>query len=426
MTPHEKHQLELPAADEVVVSGMFEGQEKRYFLEFLIVLAKHKSLIVWTVVSAAAVSVIISLLLPKYYTSEVKIMPPQQGQSIASAMLDQLGGLGGLIGATAGKELGLKNPNDLYLAMLKSNTIADRLIDRFSLMSVYKAKLRANARKRLADLTQFTANSKDGTISVSVDDRDPNKAAEMANAYIEELEKLTQKLAVTDASKRRVFFEREAKTATEQLETAEQEMKKTQESTGIIQMDSQSRVLLQAYEDLRAQATAKEVEIESMRAFATSENPDLVRLQHELAALRTQIAGMEKGQGGSPIGDPALEKVPERYLKYVDKLRQVTYRNALLQLMLKQYEIARIDEAKDAALIQVLDRAEPPEIRSFPRRTLIVIAFTFMGFVLASLWSYGLEALERAKEDPQYLSRLQLLRFYLFHRHKSGDVVNGG
>lgn len=426
MTPQEKSQIELQSPDDVSVSQMFGGQEKQQFLEFLIVLAKHKFLIGYVALGVAIASAAVSLLLPMYYTSEVKILPPQQSQSIASAMLDQLGGLGGLIGATAGKELGLKNPNDLYVAMLKSNSIADRMIDRFSLMSVYKTKSREDARRRLADLSDFSINSKDATISVSVDDRNPKAAAEMANAYIEELEKLTKRLAVTDAAKRRIFFENEAKNATEQLQAAEQEMKRTQESTGIIQIDNQSRVMLQAYEDMRAQASATEIEIESMRSYATPENPDLVRLQHQLAALRSQIAGMEKGKGGPPVGDIALERVPERALKYIDKMREVTYRNSLLQLMLKQYEIARIDEAKDSALIQVLDKAEPPERRSRPRRTLIVISFTLMALVLTSLWCYVRELLDRAKEDPQYLARLQLLKFHLFRGPRSRALARRG
>lgn len=424
MTPQDKNQIELSAPEEVSLPQIFGREEKKPLLELFILLAKRKFLIAYVVIGVAALSSAISLFLPKYYTGETKILPPQQGQSIASAMLDQLGGIGGIIGAAAGKELGLKNPNDLYVAMLKSNSVADDLIDKFSLMSLYKKKLRVDARKQLADLSDISSNSKDGTISVSVEDQDPDRAAAIANAYIDELVKLTKKLAVTDASRRRVFFEAEAKTATEQLEAAEQEFKKTQETTGIIQMDSQSRVMLQAYADLKAELSAKEIEIESMRSFATTENPELQRLQHERDALRSQVAALEKGRGGSPVGDIALEKVPEKARQYVDKLREVTYRNALVQLMLKQYEIARIDEAKDSALIQVLDKAMRPEKRSWPHRTLLVLSCTFLAFILMSLWCYTVEAWEYAKEDPRYLARLQLLKFYLSRGLKPGSAAH--
>lgn len=420
MTPQEKNQLEMPVTEEVSLRQMLEGQEKKYFLEPLILLAKHKFFIIYFVGATAVLSIVISLLLPVYFTADAKMMPPQQGQSFAAAMLDQLGGLGGLVGAAGGKDL-LKNPSDLYAGMLHSRRVADSIIARFSLMSLYHSRMKVDAERRLDSLTEIVVN-KDGTISISVQDRDPRRAAGMANAYVEELDQVTKSLAVTDASKRRVFFEREAKIANDQLETAEQQLKSTEETTGIIQIDNQSRVLLQAYEDLRAQEMSKEIEIESMRSFATAENPDLVRLENERDALRKQIAGMEKGQGGPPVGDIPLEKVPEKALKYVDKLREVTYRNSLLQLMLKQYEIARVDEAKDSALIQVLDAAVPPERKSSPKRAIIVLFMTFLAFLVAVVWVYFKEAAQRAKGDPHYLERLQLLKFYLTSGHKSADL----
>lgn len=413
MTPQERNQLELPVSEEAPLSQMFERPGESNVLEFFLLLAKHKRFVLRIVVGAAIVSASLSLLLRNYYKGEARIMPPQQGQSFASAMLDQLGGLGALIGgsSSSGSSL-LRNPSDLYVAMAKSRTIADRLISRFSLVKVYKAKRLADARKDLEGNTVIAAG-KEGVITIDVEDHDPKLAAELANGYVEELETLSKTLTVTDAGKRRLFFEREAKIAQEQLEAAEQELKKTQEATGIIQIDNQSRVMFQAYADVRALATEKELEIESMRTFAAPDNPEFIRIQHELAALRSQIAAMEKGQGGPPVGDIALERVPEKAIKYYDKLREVTYRGALLQLMLKQYEVARVDEAKDYALIQVLDAALPPEKKSGPTRSLIVLGSAFLAFLFAIAWVHSKEKLERAKEDPHFLERWQLLRFYL-------------
>lgn len=411
MTPQGQRELELPIPEQATPVELFDGREKSNILEFLITLARHKRTVLWVVVPVMFLSAGLSLLLHNRYKGETKIMPPQQAPSFSASMLDQLGGLGSLIGAASGSSL-LRNPSDLYVAMLKSRTIADHLIERFSLMSVYKAKRLTDVRLALEGNTMITAG-KEGVITIAVEDHDPNRAAEMANAYVDELEKLTKVLTVTDAGKRRVFFEREVKTATEQLETAEQDLKKTQMETGIIQIDNQSRVMFQAYADVRALATEKDLEIQSMSTFATPDNPELIRLQHELAALRAQSAAMEKGQGGPPVGDIALEKVPEKALKYYDKMRGVTYRSALLQLMLKQYEAARVDESKDFALIQVLDVALPPERKSGPFRSLIVLASTFVAFLLAASWIFIRQALERAKEDPHYLARWQLLRFYL-------------
>src|SRR5258708_1528996 len=310
---------------------------------------------------------------------------------MASAMMGELGQLAPLLGAAAGKDLGIRNSNDMYVAMLRSRTVADKMVDRFSLMNVYGKKLREDARRRLDDLTEVVAG-KDGVISVSVDDRDPGRAAAMANAYIDELEKLTRILAVTDAGKRRIFFEREVKSANDELAVAEVALKRTMETTGIIQLDNQSKVMLESFASLRAQVVNKEVQVQAMRSFATPENPDLIRAEQELAALNTQVSHIEHGQGGEAMADIALEKVPTKGLEYIRRLREVKYRETLFELLAKQYEAARIDEAKDTAIIQSLDVAVPPEKKSCAKRGLIVLAFTLLAGLLAVLWAYTAEA----------------------------------
>ncbi|HEV1995567.1 MAG TPA: Wzz/FepE/Etk N-terminal domain-containing protein [Candidatus Acidoferrum sp.] len=417
MAEQEQKEIELPVSEEVSLLQMSEGPEKNHFLEPFILLAKHKFFILYFVVGAAVLSVAVSLLLPVYYTANAKILPPQQSQSISSAMLNQLGQFGPLAGL-AGQGLGVRNASDLYVAMLRSRTVADRMIDRFSLMNVYHKMVHMDARRRLENLTEISAG-KDGIISVSVDDRSPTRAAEMANAYIDELEKLTRTLAVTDAGKRRLFFEREVKTANEELVVAELSLKQTEESTGIIQLDSQSKVMLQAYADLRAQVGIKEVQVQSMRSFATPENPDLIRAEQELSALHAQLRRFERGQGGRSVADIALEKVPGAGLEYIRKLREVKYRETLFELLAKQYEAARIDEAKDASVIQELDKAVPPEKKSWPLRAVIVVVVTILALLLAILVVFAMEALEEAKKDAQFATRLRLFQSYLRVGHKS-------
>jgi len=412
MAQQEKKELEMPVSEGVPLPQLFEDGDKQHFLEPFIVLAKHKFFILYFVVGAAILSIVITLLLPVYYTANAKILPPQQNQSMASAMMGQLGQLAPLLGAAAGKDLGIRNPNDMYVTMLRSRTVADKMVDRFSLMNVYGKKLREDTRHRLDDLTEIVAG-KDGVISVSVDDRDPGRAAAMANAYIDELEKLTRTLAVTDAGKRRVFFEREVRSANDELAVAEVALKRTMETTGIIQLDNQSKVMLESFASLRAQVVNKEVQVQAMRSFATPENPDLIRAEQELAALNTQVSHIEHGQGGEAMADIALEKVPTKGLEYIRRLREVKYRETLFELLAKQYEAARIDEAKDTAIIQSLDVAVPPEKKSWPKRGLIVLAVTLLAGLLAVLWAYTAEAMGRAKEDPQYLARLQLLKMYV-------------
>jgi uncharacterized protein involved in exopolysaccharide biosynthesis len=380
------------------------------FLELLIILAKRKRFIISFVGAVAVISVVVTLLLTKYYTATTKILPPQQNQSMASALLGQLGPLAGL----AGGNIGLRNPNDMYVSMLRSRTVEDALVDRFSLMGIYKSKTRVGARDALATNTEITSG-RDNIISISVTDKEASRAADIANGYIAELDRLTRTLAVTDAGKKRLFFEREVKTANDELAKAEDALRQTQESTGIIQLDSQSRVMLQAYAELRALVSAKEVQVQAMRSFATADNPDLVRAQQELAALKVQVARFEQGQGGHSV---ALEKVPGAGLEYVRRLREVKYREVLLELLTKQYEIARIDEAEGSGLVQVLDPALPPEKRSWPPRAALVLASTLLAFIIAVAAAFLMEGFERVREDSRFSSQWLLLKFHLVGNSK--------
>lgn len=411
MTPQENKEGRLHVSEEIPLASVYDGEERRHFLEPVILLAKRKLFILYFVLGAAAVSAAVAFLLPTYYKANVKLLPPQQTQSIATAMLGQLGPL---LAASGGKDLGLHNSNDVYISMLHSRTLADVLIDKHSLMAHYHVKLRQKARDRLDDLTDIVVG-KDGVISISVEDRDRALAKDLADDYWKELQKLSKNLAVTDAARRSKFFDDEVKATSDKLADAEVALKKTMESTGIIHLEDQSRAMLDAYEKLRAEVTAKEVQIQAMRSFATPENPDLIRAEQELIALRGQLQRFERGQGGShSIADVPLENVPSAGLEYIRKLRDVKYQETLYELLSKQLEIARIDEAKDSAIIQPLDAPELPERHSWPMRGLLIAIGTVLGLLIAIIWVYVSESMARAKEDPLYLARLQMLKMYLF------------
>jgi tyrosine-protein kinase Etk/Wzc len=391
-----------------------ENIEKVHFLEPFIVLAKRKNVVLGSVFVSGIIAAVVSLFLPAIYTSTTKIMPPQQSQSVATAVLGQLGPLAGM----AGKDLGIKNPADIYVAMLRSRTIGDALIDKFKLMDVYKAKRHLDAEKRLESLTEIKSG-KEGVISISVSDREPKRAAEIANAYVKELTALTQTLAVTEAGRRRLFFEREVSETAEELAKAEQALKKTQETTGIIQLDNQSKAMIESLTSLHRQVALKEAQVKAMSFYATPQNPDLLRAGHELSALREEVSRIEAAQGNVSLSDVPIRKVPEAALEYVRKLREVKYRESLLELLTKQYEIARIDEAKDAAIIQVMDKAYPPEVRSWPHRTLIVVVVVLVTFLIAIVVAFVLEATEHARRDPEFAARIQLLKYYVAKRSAS-------
>ena len=368
--------LEEQRIDSELLLGKADGG----FLDFAAQLSEWK----WFVAKFVAVCVLIAAIAawvwPKSYTATTRIMPPQQSQSsLASSMLGQLGSLAGLTGSSLG--LG-KSSSDVYLYVLHSRTVADALIDRFGLMGAYRTTRRTSAEDTLRDNSEISSG-KEGGISVSVTDRDPQRAADIANGYVEELKGLTQTLAVTEAGRRRLFFEHEVQRASEDLSNAELAMKKTQEETGVFLLEPQSRAMIENLTGLQARIAAKETQVQSMRTFATDENPAFKTAQSELAAMRAELGRMESGQLGSSIADMDMRKIPEKGLAYVRALREVKYREALLEAMMKEYELARVDEAKDAAIIQVLDPAVRPELKSSPKRALVVGSTALISFFLA-------------------------------------------
>lgn len=411
MAQRDNGELDLKVAESPTLEPM-PSTERARFPEALIVVAKRKGLILEFAAAAFVLSLGIVLLLPKIFTATTRIMPPQQPQSLSvTSMISQLGPLGAL----AAQGVGLRTPSDVYVAMLKSETVANDLIDRFSLKQVYGTKLDVDTRRRLEDSTLIVAG-KDGIISVSVDDKDPERAAAIANAYADELEKLTKVLAVSEAAKRRLFFERETKLAMDDLSAAELALKQTQEKTGLILLEPQSRAMIDALESLRGRVAAKEVEIGYLQSFAASGNPDLVRAQNELAALKEQVSKLERGGGKASVADVAIENVPTAGLEYLRKLREVRYREALFELLAKQFEAAKIDEARDTFIVQQLDRASRPEKKSKPLRAVIVLISTAFATLLGIMAAFFMERLERAKEDQEFASQLQLFRFYLGRR----------
>lgn len=400
----QKAAIENPQGPMVAV----EDDDEISLLDLAIVLAKFKKLILGLPVLVGVLTVGATLLMTPIFTATTAILPPQQSQSGASALLGQLGGLAGIAGAAAG----IKNPSDLYVGMLKSRTVADAMIARFDLVNYYEAELTQDARKSLEGVSSFTAG-KDGIITISVDDKDPELAAKMANAYVEELNKLTEVLAVTEASQKRLFFERQMVDARDRLVAAEIEARSAMERGGLASIDAQGQAMIGVTARLRGQISVKEVEIGAMRAFAAEENPRLKAAQQELLALQTELARIE---GASALREGQAGAESSAGATNLQLLRNVKYYETLYQMLAQQFELAKIEEAKDSALIQVLDTAIPPERKSKPKRALIVIlAVLATGFV-AVLIAFMKEAALRAAEDPESAERMQLFKKYLSWR----------
>jgi uncharacterized protein involved in exopolysaccharide biosynthesis len=290
---------------------------------------------------------------------------------MGAALASQLGNLGGMA-ALAGGSLGLKNPNDMYVAMFKSRTVEDAMVQHFGLMQEYRAKYPSDARKAFENYAVVDGSAKDGMIHISVQDHDPRRAADLANGFVDQFRLQSQHLAITEASQRRLFFEQQLEQAKDNLANAEEAMKETEQQTGVIQLDSQARALIESAESLRAQVAAKEVQLQGMRTYATGENSQVVQAQQELDSMRAQLAKLG-GSEDSASGGIIVPKgqVPEAGLEYVRKLRDVKYNETIFDILARQFEVAKLDEAKQGALIQVVDPAVPPDRRSFPKRTLM-------------------------------------------------------
>ena len=335
----------------------------------------------------------ISFAVPPTFTATVKFLPPQQQQSAAASMLASLGGLGGLAGAAAG----LKNPSDQYIAFMKSVSVQDTLVERFKLQERYESKLKVDARLALAGSTRIIGG-KDGLITVEVDDKQPQFAADLANAHVEELQKLLAKLAVTEAQQRRMFFEKQLDQVKDKMVAAEQALRATGVSGSVLKANPTSAVA--AVAALQAQVTAQEVRVGAMRGYLADTAPDFKQAMTELANLKAQLAKQEKDQPSTNSGQG----------DYIVKFREFKYQETLFELFARQYELAKVDESREGAVIQVLDAAQPPERKSKPKKALIaIIASLATGFALL-LFVFIRQAMRNANQDPESAQKLSALQ----------------
>jgi tyrosine-protein kinase Etk/Wzc len=399
---HASDQLALASGEES------EPRQKRpevSLLDVAILLIERKRMIVWIVVTCTTIAIALSLLAPKKYTATVTILAPQQNASLGSTLATQLGNLGGIAGL-AGTGLGLKNPNDLVVGMLRGRTVEEAMISRFGLMAEYHAHNLEDARRGFEQRSDVDGSAKDGMIHIAFEARNPERAAELANGYVDELKKLTQHLAITEASQRRLFFEQQLLQAKDSLADAEEALKQTEQKTGVIELTGQAHVLIESAASLRAQIAAKEVEIQAMQTYATSQNPELVQAQRELAGLREQLSklgGSDEISGGFLV---PKGKVPEAGLEYVRGLREVKYRETIFEILAKQFELAKLDEAKEGAVIQVVDVAVPPSKRSSPKRTLMVLGATVIGWLIGIFAALSSAGWDYLMSEPESRSKL--------------------
>jgi len=377
-------------------------------IDLVIVLAKRKRLIAGLSLGAAAVTAVISLIMAPVFLAETKILSPQTSSSMASQIMSQLGAASVLLGGAPA----LKSPNELYIELVRSRPVLDEVIKRFDLMKLYGLDSLEETERALRENIRAKDNIKSGIITVGVEDRDPKRAADMANALIEELRALNKGLSISEAAQRRLFFEEQLADARENLSRAEEAMKAFQEKTGAVKIDAQADAVIQGISSLRAQIAAKEVQVRVMRTYSTPQNPDILRAVEELRGMREQLGRLEsKGQGGDvivPTGD-----IPSASTEYVRRMRDLKFNETLHELLLSQYQAAKLDEARDATLVQVVEKAVPPETRVKPRRTLMVILAALAGLFVGVLAAFVMEYKENASRDPESREKISALKRHL-------------
>jgi uncharacterized protein involved in exopolysaccharide biosynthesis len=326
------------------------------------------------------------------FTARTSFLPPQQQQSSAAAALASLGGLAAL----AGGAVAIKSPADQFVSLMQSTSVADRLLDKFDLVRVYESEMRSDARRTLANNTQIAVGKKDGLISVEVDDTSPQRAAAIANEYVDELRRMTSVLAVSEAQQRRAFFESELKEARDQLAQAQQALQASGFNPGALR--AEPKAAAESYARLKAEVTAAEVRTQVLRGSLVDSAPEVQQQLAALAALRSQLARLERAGDANPGPD------------YVTKYREFKYRETLFELFSRQYELARLDESREGALIQVVDLATPPERKSRPKKANIAVLSTVASLVLLGLFIVLRHFWRLATADPRNAQTVSRLR----------------
>lgn len=354
-------------------------------LALLGTLNRGRRTVLFAAMGTLALATAAAFLIPAEYTSKASLIPPNtSGNSSAAALVGQLSQMSGL---GAGSLLGeVKSPSDLYVGILKSRSIAQELVKRFDLMRVYKVKKESQAEKHLAANSRFDVGTKDSIVTISVTDKNAARARDMANAYLDALRETNGRLALSESAQRRVFFSQQLAKEKDDLEDAEIALKKTEEQSGLVAPTAQTASEIQIIAQTRAEIAVREVELSALRQSATEQNPELVRLQSEITDLQSQLSRLQKGSGKGESGGIPTSKVPELELDYVRKTREVKYHEALFEMLARQLEAARLDEAHDAPLLQVLDAASYPDTRSFPPRILMMLGGLIFGCLFGSGW----------------------------------------
>jgi tyrosine-protein kinase Etk/Wzc len=377
--------IDRTGAEDMLLTGSqgFDEEESIDLVQLFQALLRRK----WTILALSlgcfVLATVFAFLLPLQYTSTASFIPPNvsAGGSMASALAGQLSAIG------AGDMLGTaKSSGELYSGMLKSRSVLGDLVKHFDLMQLYGLKKESQAEETLAGKTVISVDVKSTIVTLSVTDKSPERARDLANAYMDALRETESRLALGQSSQRRLFFGQQLAKEKDDLEDAEVELKKTEERSGLIAPAGQTESEIKTIAETQAQLAARQVQLAALRESGTEQNPEIIRLRSEIDDLQGQLKRLQNGGAMGTVAAIPTSRVPQLELDYVRKKREVEYHEALFDALAKQYEAARLDEAHDAPVLQVLDPASYPDSKSGPKRSYYMLGGLMLGFLGSCAW----------------------------------------
>jgi len=365
-------------------------------LDFLLSIVRHKRMIAGITFGAALLSAAYTLTLDNIYTTRTMVVVSDDDKGLMGALL---GSVGGGAGAGAAALAGFGGPTraDLYVTMLKTDSIKDPIIDQFNLLQLYKTDKRERVYKKLEGKIKITVGKKDGVISITVNDKSPKLAADLANGYVDELGKMASRISINKSSKNRQFLEERLSATKVNLVRAEDMLKAFQLRHKILDVPEQSKMSIKEVAQLHARLAAQEILLATLKNQYTDSSHEVKAAAATVATIKSQIAKIEGSEGTSSI--PKMGDVPQLGQEYIRLLREFKIQETLLELLTKQYEMAKFSEAKDVSPVQVLQVAKVPELKSKPFRAKIVLVMSFVGFILSLVYVYLKDMYQRMDED---------------------------
>ena len=374
-------------------------EEEISLIDILTIIGQQKSLIIGLTLASALFAVITSLSMTPVFTARTLVIPPQQQQSSAASSLASLGALAGVASST----IGIKSPDDMYVSFMTSEGFQKKIIDHFNLMDRYHCPFVIDCRQSLSQHARIVSDKKSSLMSIEVDDVDPVFAANMANTFVEELSILLGRLAVTEAQQRRLYFENQIKKTQDDLSLAETQFRNAQHRSGLQLPTVEAETGVKAIAEMHGQIAAREIQLQALKSYATKENNDVKKLVTELAAMKMHLLKLERGSLDTSNPQSIQQEAIQSY-------RNMKVQESMLEAFAKQYELAKVEESKEGPLVQVVDPATPPEIRSSPKRTQLVLNSALCGFVFSTILAFLKTMLRNTAQSSQGRAKLHALK----------------